>query len=92
LYIKTLTRQEHIAFIGVVQYFSGSLLMLLPKNGNVDLEKYATFLNSKKVRNQIQSSKRIIINLKYLSNLPVFYTLPNRQPKLYNNLFSKNYE
>ena len=71
IYVKMLTRQRQIAFVGVVQYFTGSLLMLLQKKNNIDLLFYTNFLNSTDVRQHLQCSNRIVTNLKYVSGLPV---------------------
>lgn len=45
IYIKNLTRNKTVAFIGKVQYFSGSLLCLIPKN-EINLLLYIDFLNN----------------------------------------------
>jgi hypothetical protein len=71
IYIKILTRELKIAFLGKVGYFSGSLIMLLPKKKNFDLIYYVNFLNSVEVRNIIKYSNRVSINLSYIANLPI---------------------
>lgn len=46
IYIRNITRNKEIAFLGKVQYFGGSLLCLIPKIIDIDLEKIIKYLNS----------------------------------------------
>jgi adenine-specific DNA-methyltransferase len=46
IYVHTLTRNSVVAFQGEVGYFGGSLLMLVPKQDDCDLDKIVLFLNA----------------------------------------------
>lgn len=50
IYVKTLTRQPEVAFVGTVQYFGGSLLCLIPKKPmtETELTTKMTYFNSSK--------------------------------------------
>ncbi len=48
IYVKNITRNKKVAFKGKVMYFGGSLLMLLPKQNNIDLDKIIDIINDKK--------------------------------------------
>ena len=45
IYVKNITRNKKVAFKGKVMYFGGSLLMLLPKQNNIDLDKIIDIIN-----------------------------------------------
>ena len=67
IYISNLTRQSEVAFIDKVQYFGGSLLMLLPKE-EIDLKKVVSYLNSEKFKKNFTYSGRFKIGHRQLSN------------------------
>jgi adenine-specific DNA-methyltransferase len=67
IYISNLTRKKKIAFIGNVQYFGGSLLMMIPKN-NINLENIIKYLNSDNFKNNYMYSGRFKLGHKQLSN------------------------
>ena len=74
IYVYNLTRQENIAFIGKVNYFGGSLLMLKPKKV-CDLKKIVSYLNTDKFKNNFMFSGRFKIGHRQLSNsyIDTFY-------------------
>ena len=67
IYIKSLSRKQNVAFVGKVQYFSGGLLCLIPKN-TISLEKVVTFLNSLAFQKDYTYAGRFKIGQKQLSN------------------------
>ena len=67
IYVSNLTRKKQVAFIDKVQYFGGSLLMLLPKN-EVDLKKIVKQLNSDEFKNNYMFSGRFKIGQRQLCN------------------------
>jgi adenine-specific DNA-methyltransferase len=46
IYIHNLTRKKEVAFVGKTGYFGSNLIMLLPKDQNVDLIKIVNYFNS----------------------------------------------
>lgn len=48
IYLRNMTRQREVSFIGTVQYFGGALLCLVPKNDMTqnELKRIAQYLNS----------------------------------------------
>jgi adenine-specific DNA-methyltransferase len=68
IYIKNLTRNKTIAFIGNVTYFSGSLLLLIPINENINLDLFVNFFNSDKFKFNYMYSQRFKIGHKQLCN------------------------
>ena len=71
IYVSNLTRNKEVAFIGKVEYFGGSLLMMVPKK-KIDLKKIVEYLNSEKFKSNYMFSGRFKIGHKQLSN--VLYT------------------
>ena len=67
IYVSNLTRNKEIAFPGKVQYFGGSLLMLLPKK-EIDLKKIVEYLNSDTFKVNYTFSKRFKIGHRQLCN------------------------
>lgn len=67
IYMKTITRKKTVAFEGVVDYFGGTLLCMIPKNKNVDIGKIVSYLNSEKFTNQFTFSGRFKIGQRQLS-------------------------
>jgi hypothetical protein len=67
IYIRTLTRQEKVAFLGKVGYFGGKLLMLLPKKTQ-SLEKIVTYLNSNDFKQNFMYSGRFKIGHRQISH------------------------
>ena len=71
LFIHNLTRNEEICFISKVKYFSGNLIILIPKNENIDLNFFCNFLNSKKFKDNFIQSGRFKIGQRQLENFPI---------------------
>lgn len=67
IYVYNLTRKDNIAFIGKVNYFGGSLLMLKPKK-DCDLQKIVNYLNTEKFKNNFMFSGRFKLGHRQLSN------------------------
>lgn len=67
IYIHNLTRKEIVAFKGVVQYFNGNLIMLLPKT-SCDLDKITEYLNSNTFKKNYMFSGRFKIGHRQISN------------------------
>lgn len=67
IYVRNLTRKDQVAFVGKVQYFGGSLLMLFPKV-ECDLEKVAHYINSEKFTSNFLFSGRFKIGHRQLAN------------------------
>ena len=65
IYVKNLSRDTNIAFVGDVGYFGGNLLMLKPKC-NINLDKVVDYLNSKEYRDNYTYSNRFNIGQKIL--------------------------
>ena len=66
IYLYNLTRKDIIAFLGKINYFGGSLLMLKPKK-NIDLDKIVTYLNSYTFKNNFIFSNRFKIGHRQVS-------------------------
>ena len=61
IYIKTMTRQPRVAFIGRIMYFGCTLLMLRPKTPSVDIQRVCDFLNSDEFKTNFVYSNRFKI-------------------------------
>ena len=72
IYIYNLTRQNNVAFIGKVEYFGGSLIMLKPKSGSdMNESKMITlveYLNSNTFKKNFLFSGRFKIGHRQISN------------------------
>jgi len=64
IYVRTMTRQSVVAFQGVVQYFGGGLLCLVPKEMGLDLAPVIATLNSSDVKKDYLYSGRFKIGQK----------------------------
>lgn len=74
LYMYNQTRNEKICFVGTVQFFGGNLLMLIPKNDIIDLEKVCNYINNSKWKEQyISSANRFRISHKQLESSFIEY-------------------
>ena len=67
IYIYNLTRKKNISFIGNVEYFGGSLIMLLPKK-ECNLTNIITYLNSDIFKENFIFSGRFKIGHRQISN------------------------
>jgi adenine-specific DNA-methyltransferase len=70
IYVRNITRNKEVAFIGNVQYFGGSLLCLIPKNNIIisELEKIVKYLNSEVFQKDYIYAGRFKIGHKQISN------------------------
>ena len=64
IYVRTMTRKAEVAFIGKVQYFSGALLCLVPKEEGLDLAPIIKVLNGSDVKKDYIYSGRFKIGQK----------------------------
>ena len=67
IYVSNLTRNKEVAFEGKVEYFGGSLLMMIPKK-EVDLKIMVEYLNSDTFKENYTFSKRFKIGHRQLCN------------------------
>ncbi len=72
IYVSNLTRNKEVAFEGKVEYFGGSLLMMIPKK-EVDLKKIVKHLNSDTFKENYTFSNRFKIGHKQLCNSPCVF-------------------
>lgn len=68
LYISTITRKPNVCFAGKVQYFGGSLIIMIPKNDNIDITYFRDKINSAEFKKNYTYSKRFKIGHKQLCN------------------------
>lgn len=71
IYVRNMTRNDNIAFVGQVDYFGGSLLCLVPKTEDVDLGKIVTYLNTIECRGDYTYAKRFKMGQKQMLNVLV---------------------
>lgn len=67
IYIYNLSRKPNIAFLGVVNYFGGNLIMLKPKK-TCNLNNIAGYLNSETFKGNFMFSGRFKIGHRAISN------------------------
>jgi adenine-specific DNA-methyltransferase len=70
IYIHNLTRKKEVAFSGKVMYFTGNLLVLIPKK-NLNLEKIVDYLNCDDFKENFMFSNRFKIGHKQLCNVMI---------------------
>jgi len=69
IYIYNLTRNKNVAFVGKVSYFSGNLLILIPKNNNnFDLNSIVSYINNDNFKDNFKFSGRFRITHRCISN------------------------
>ena len=69
IYIYNLTRKSNVAFINKVNYFGGSLIMLLPKKDIIcNLNNILNYLNSDEFKKNFIFSGRFKLGHRQLSN------------------------
>tara|TARA_B110000285_G_scaffold113802_1_gene129088 strand:+ start:590 stop:1741 length:1152 start_codon:yes stop_codon:yes gene_type:complete len=68
IYVSNLTRNKEVAFEGKVEYFGGSLLMMIPKK-EFDFKKMVKYLNSDTFKENYTFSKRFKIGHRQLCNV-----------------------
>jgi adenine-specific DNA-methyltransferase len=71
IFVRNMTRNQEVAFIGKVQHFGGSLLCLIPKGdmSDAELEKIVSFLNTKDLQKDYLYSGRFKIGHKQVCNI-----------------------
>ena len=67
IYVKNMTRNKEVAFIGKVQYFGGTLLCLIPK-AKINLEEIVQYMNTEIFQRDYMYAGRFKIGHKQLSN------------------------
>ena len=67
IYVRNLTRNKKIAFIGEVEYFGGSLMMLLPQK-KINLDNVVQYMNSEHFIDMFLYSGRYKIGHRILCN------------------------
>ena len=75
IYIRNITRQKEVAFIGKVQYFGGSLLCLVPKTDAAALDQIVEYLNSPVFQKDYMYAGRFKIGHKQISTAMMPTTL-----------------
>lgn len=66
LYVSNLSREKQICFCDKVQYFGGSLIIMIPKK-DIDLKKMENYINSDNFKKNYMYSGRFKIGHKQLS-------------------------
>ena len=76
IFVRNMTRNQEVAFVGRVQYFGGTLLCLVPKEPmtETELQTVASFLNSRELQRDYIYSGRFKIGQKQVCNI----TLPHQ--------------
>jgi len=74
IYVYNLTRKTNVSFIGKVNYFGGTLLMLKPKK-ECDLNKIVSYINSNTFKENFMYSGRFKIGHRQICNsyIPIEY-------------------
>ena len=68
IYISTISRANDVAFKDQVKYFGGGLIIMIPKQQNIDLEKMVHYLNSASFKSNYMYSGRFKIGQRQLCN------------------------
>ena len=76
IYVRTITRQTEIAFAGNAQHFGGSLLCLIPKKDNVDINAVIQYLNSDAGKKDYMYAGRYKIGHKQVREMVIEYNIP----------------
>lgn len=71
IYVRNMTRQEEVAFVGTVQYFGGALLCLVPKDS--DVASMVEYLNTPTFKKDYMYAGRFKIGHKQISTAIVPY-------------------
>jgi adenine-specific DNA-methyltransferase len=67
IYVYNLTRRDVVAFIGKVQYFGGSMIMLKPKK-TCNLQNIVSYINSNMFKDNFMFSGRFKIGHRQICN------------------------
>lgn len=73
IYVRSLTRQPEVAFQGRAQHFGGSLLCLIPKRDDVNMNKVLDYLNSETGKKNYMYAGRYKIGHKQVREMVVPY-------------------
>jgi adenine-specific DNA-methyltransferase len=68
--MHSLCRKKEVAFLGKVDYFTGTMLCLIPKE-KVDLKEVCAYLNSEAFQKNYMYSGRFKIGQRQLLNAPL---------------------
>lgn len=68
IYIHNLTRNNEVSFIDKVQYFGGGLILLIPKDNNINLMKMNNYFNSDDFKINYLYSGRFKIGHRQVAN------------------------
>lgn len=71
IFIHNISRKDQVAFKSIVQYFSGNLIMIVPKEKyekKINLDKYVDYFNSDEFKNKYMYSNRFKITHKNMMN------------------------
>jgi adenine-specific DNA-methyltransferase len=70
IYVRNLTRQKEVGFLGTVRYFGGALLCLIPKTemSEYTLKKVVMYINSTAFQSEYMYAGRFKIGQKQLCN------------------------
>lgn len=73
IYVRNMTRNKKVAFVGKVQYFGGSLLCLVPKNnlGDAELHQVVDYMNTEEFQKDYMYAGRFKIGHKQVSNVRI---------------------
>lgn len=73
IYVRNMTRNKKVAFIGKVQYFGGTLLCLVPKNnmGDAELHRVVDYMNTEEFQKDYMYAGRFKIGHKQVSNVRI---------------------
>ncbi len=66
IYVRNMTRNKEVAFVGTVQYFGGALLCLVPIEG-ADIQKIVDYINSQTFQKDYLYAGRFKIGHKQIS-------------------------
>lgn len=67
IYIHNITRKQHVAFIGTVNYFGGGLVMLMPKK-ECNIKNILSYMNGDSFKHNFMFSGRFKIGHRQISN------------------------
>lgn len=68
LYVHTITRKPSVCFAGKVQHFGGGLIIMIPKNENININHFRDSINSSSFKKNYTYSGRFKIGHKQLCN------------------------
>lgn len=74
IYVRTMTRNQNVAFLGTIDYFGGGLIMLKPKKENINLSNVLDYLNSDTFKKNFMYSGRFKIGQRQILNSSIQYT------------------